>query len=220
LDLSNYYAKAPTSTYFNNQFSIIFWFNKYFELNSNANLALFDFSLDNSRNIGLEFLNNEIIFFAKNSTGSIIKIESYYKINNQQWYHIALTYSNNSRLIYLYINGEAKIIKSVDLVLGETNLNYIGRSDTLNINGSKVRIDEIRIYNRVLNSNEIFTDSKDGPIIRTKTTLDKCQYRTCYNGGTCYTSYGGDIKCLCRTNYYGDFCEKSNFFLNIILNFT
>jgi len=29
-----------------------------------------------------------------------------------------------------------KIIQSVDLILGETNLNYIGKSETLNIAGT------------------------------------------------------------------------------------
>jgi len=83
----------------------------------------------------------------------------------------------------------------------------------------------------VLNSNEIFTDSiyrfTTTPTRTTTTTStrattkkDKCKYYNCLNGGTCSTGYNGDIKCICKSNYYGDFCEKSNFFLNIILNFT
>ncbi len=101
MDVDNKYAKAPTSTYFYNEFTIIIWFNKFYVFNKDANLALIDFSFDDSRNIGLTILNNnEIIFWTKNAIGStIINLESYYKINIAEWYHIALTYSKNSRLI-------------------------------------------------------------------------------------------------------------------------
>jgi hypothetical protein len=220
LDLINYYAKAPTSTYFHNEFTIVIWFNKFYGIFSNANLALIDFSFDNSRNIGLAILNNNnILFWIKNSNGSIIKSESNFKINNKEWYHIALTYSNSSRLIYLYVNGILVSSHYVDLILGETNLNYIGKSDTLNISGSEILIDEIRIYNRVLNNNEILTDSNDRPIATTTTTttrattrLDECTYYYCYNGGTCYTDYNGNAYCKCTYDYYGYDCLKSNFF--------
>ncbi len=49
-------------------------------------------------------------------------------------------------------------------------LNYIGKSDTLKIPFSTVRIDEIKIYNRVLNSNEIENDSKNKSSTTTTTT--------------------------------------------------
>jgi len=221
LDLYNSYGKAPTSTYFynNNEFTIIMWFNKYYGIDHHTyKLVLFDFSLDNSRNIGLEIIDNQIIFFAKNATGSIMTLESNYKINYKEWYHIAITYLNSSRLIYLYVNGILVSTHFIDLILGETNLNYIGRSDALNIIGSVVLIDEIRIYNRVLNSNEIIADSNDRPntttttTTRATTTIDKCKYFDCLNGGTCYTGYYGDAKCNCTDDYNGDNCQGNYFF--------
>ncbi len=45
--------------------------------------------------------------------------------------------------------------------------------DTLNITGSEITIYEIRIYNRVLNSNEIKIDSND---------RDGCKYNSCLIG--------------------------------------
>ena len=215
MNLYNSYAKAPTSTYFYNEFTIIIWFNRYYASSSYVYTALFDFSLDNSRNIGLGVINNEIIFWTKNANGLIVDLNSNFFINNQKWYHIALTYSNNSKLLNLYINGMYRIIQNVDLILGETNLNYIGRSDALNIYDSKVLIDEIRIYNRELNSSEITTDSNDRPIAtttRVTTTIDKCKYYYCYNGGTCFSYYYGDPYCKCTSNYYGSSCEYSNLF--------
>jgi len=218
LDLFNHYATAPTSTYFYNEFTIIIWFNRYFVFIYDS-IALFDFSFDNSHNIGLTILNNNYVFFwTKNSTGSIIStLDSNYKINNQKWYHIAITYSNNSKSLYLYINGFPIFFRNIDLILGETNLNYIGRSDTLKIAGSEILIDEIRIYNRALNSNEIKIDSDDRPITtttRATTTIDKCKNYYCYNGGTCYTYYYGDVYCRCTSNYYGDKCQYSNLYFS------
>ncbi len=196
---------------------MIVWFNKFYVLNKNASLALIDFSFDNSRNIGLEILNNnEVIFWTKNANGSVIELNLNYLINNKEWYHLAITYSSNSKLIYVYINGALRIIKNNELILGETNLNYIGKSDTLNINGSEILIDEIRIYNRVLNSNEIKIDSDDRPITsttRATTTIDRCKNYYCYNGGTCSADfYSGNAKCDCKTNYNGENCQFSNFF--------
>jgi hypothetical protein len=208
LDVDNKYAKAPTSAYFYNEFTMIVWFNKFYVLNKNASLALIDFSFDNSRNIGLGIINEEIVFFAKNSSQSIIKLESNYKIDYKEWYHIAITYSTNSELIYLYINGVLFNSIYIDLILGETNLNYIGKSDMLNIMKSEVLIDEIKIYNRKLNSNEIKIDSDD----RTITTIDKCKNYYCYNGGTCYTYNNLYAYCKCTYGYYGNDCQKSNFF--------
>jgi hypothetical protein len=218
LDVDNKYAKAPTSAYFYNEFTMIVWFNKFYFLNKNASLALIDFSFDNSRNIGLEILNNnEVIFWTKNANGSVIELNLNYLINNKEWYHLAITYSSNSKLIYVYINGALRIIKNNELILGETNLNYIGKSDTLNINGSEILIDEIRIYNRVLNSNEIKIDSDDRPITTTSTTratttIDRCKNYYCYNGGTCYTYNNSYTYCKCTYGYYGNDCQKSNFF--------
>jgi hypothetical protein len=235
VDLYNSYAEAPTSTYFYNEFTIVIWFKKSYQ-NMFSTFALFDFSFDNSRNIGLGIIKNEIIFFAKNSTGSIIKFESNYKIDYKEWYHIAITYSTNSKLIYLYINGVLFSSIHVDLILGETNLNYIGKSETLKIYFSTVRIDEIKIYNRELNSNEIENDSKDksrtttNPVTTPTTTkkntartttastiYEKCKYYSCSNGGICYIDNNGHAKCNCLDNYYGTNCESWLFFC---LNFS
>ena len=219
IDLFPGYANAPTSTYFYNELTIVIWFNKFY-VNSSSSFALIDFSFNNSQNIGLGIINNEIIFFAKNSTGSINELESNYKINNKEWYHIAITYSTNSKLIYLYINGVLFSSIYVDLVLGETNLNYIGKSDTLNMTGSEILIDEIKIYNRALSSNEISIDSKlivtttSTTSITTRATIktDICKYFICYNGGTCYTFNNLYAYCKCTNDYYGSYCLESNFF--------
>jgi hypothetical protein len=231
LDLWYNYAKAPTSTYFHNEFSIVVWFNrnnKYNDIYFNDNVALFDFSFDNSRNIALAILdknankNFQIIFWAKKENGSTIDLTAKYQINDNEWYHIAITYSSNSKSIYLYVNGIFVSSRYVDLILlGETNLNYIGRSDAIKQWESRVQIDEIKIYNRALNSSEITTDSNDRPIATTPsgtttrdtTLINKCKYYFCYNGGTCYTDYyNGDPYCVCKSNYYGTYCEKSKFF--------
>jgi len=213
VDLYTSYAEAPTSTYFHNEFTIVIWFNKYY-VNSSSTFALIDFSFNNSRNIGLAIINNEIIFFAKNSSQSIIKLESNYKINNKEWYHIAITYSTNSKLIYLYVNGVLVSSLYVDLILGETNLNYIGKSDTLNMTGSEILIDEIKIYNRALSSNEISIDSRlivttttSSITTRTATKTDICKYFIFYNGGTCYTFNNLYAYCLCKNDYSVPYCQ-------------
>jgi len=187
-------------------------------VNSSSSFSLIDFSFNNSRNIGLGVINNEIVFFSKNATESIIKLESNYTINNQKWYHIAVTYSTNFKSLYLYVNGMPILFRYIDLILGETNLNYIGKSDTLNTTGSEILIDEIRIYNRVLSSNEISTTTTSSITTRATTRIyNICKYYICYNGGTCLTYNNVYAYCLCKNDYYGSSCQYSNFFCKYTL---
>jgi hypothetical protein len=214
LNLYNAYVNAPTSTYFYNEFTIVIWFNRYYTPNVYFDIALFDFSFNNSQNIGLAIISKEIIFWTKNATGSIIRLKSNYQINNKQWYHVAITYSNSSKLIYSYINGVLVNSLYVDLILGETNLNYIGKSNSLNVILSVVLIDEIKIYNRILDSNEIKVDSNDRPVpattirVTSKTKYDDCYFYHCNNEGYCLINNNGQATCKCYYEYYGDHCES------------
>ena len=75
------------------------------------------------------------------------------KLGTDIWYHIALTYGNNTRSIY--INGEPQATDEVpgDLTLKDDQSIEIGRSkdkDYLN-----ARLDEFRYYNRALQESEI-----------------------------------------------------------------
>ena len=88
--------------------------------------------------------------------------------NNNDWIYLAISYSNKFKYANIYFKDYRLDYPFEILVLGETtNLNYIGKSDTYNIESSSIIIDEIEIYDRLLDSSEIINDN---PTTSTTTT--------------------------------------------------
>ena len=132
---------------------------------SNSNISLIDFSKDNCGNIGIRIENRKIIVWSKKENNKTInEFKSDTNISNEsKWTHIALRSCiyNTSKYLNLFLNGIHQLGNQleIDLFIGETNLNLIGKSDTLNIHSSSIIIDEIRIYDRTLNNSEIKNDA-------------------------------------------------------------
>ncbi|MDD2391789.1 MAG: prepilin-type N-terminal cleavage/methylation domain-containing protein [Bacilli bacterium] len=79
------------------------------------------------------------------------------KVN--EWVHIAGVYDNNNSLLKIYVNG--KLDSSPSAIglfsrLHETTTNRIGKKEHANTYFYKGFLDEVRIYNRVLNDSEIW----------------------------------------------------------------
>jgi pimeloyl-ACP methyl ester carboxylesterase len=75
---------------------------------------------------------------------------------NNSWYHIVVTYDKSN--VRFYFNG---VIDTVNPVTGSSTLNSnpirIGANSLLNGNWFTGKIDDIRLYNRALNDNEVLS---------------------------------------------------------------
>ncbi len=40
--------------------------------------------------------------------------------------------------------------------------------------------------------------------------VKRCSSNICHNGGTCYELGKNKLKCVCKSEYYGQYCEKAN----------
>jgi hypothetical protein len=157
---NNYLQTSVVSCYFYNEFTITIWFKTLFT----KKLSLIDFNSDNKYNIGIRIENNKIIFWAKdNQIVYELKSRSLLKKYNN-WYHLAVVYSKGHVVLYLngnYDSSSSEQFYELDQLLNKkTNLNYIGKSFTFNILSSTIIIDEIKIYNKSLDKNQLKIDSQ------------------------------------------------------------
>jgi hypothetical protein len=110
----------------------------------------------------------KIIFWTKKANGNKMEKSLKFNNNNNDWIYLAISYSNKFKYANIYFKDYRLDYPFEILVLGETtNLNYIGKSDTYNIESSSIIIDEIEIYDRLLDSSEIINDN---PTTSTTTT--------------------------------------------------
>ena len=81
----------------------------------------------------------------------IVSDSNIFEVN--KWYHIAFTYANNDIKLYLDNVLVGSNASSISPNVSSSTSNYLlGKEDSLYLNGC---MDEIKFYNRVLNSNEI-----------------------------------------------------------------
>ena len=74
-------------------------------------------------------------------------------IDPNKWYHVAFTYTDNDVKLYLDNVLVGSNASSISPNVSSSTSNYLlGKEDSLYLNGC---MDEIKFYNRVLNSNEI-----------------------------------------------------------------
>ena len=78
------------------------------------------------------------------------------------WNHIAVVYTNDTRLVY--INGDLRNLQSITtpIATSPTDILRIGRH-TLNVQQFSGYIDDVRIYNRALSSQEILALDAEQP---------------------------------------------------------
>jgi len=122
----------------------------------------------NIGNIGIRIENRKIIVWSKkennNKTINEFKSDTIISNDESKWTHLALRsciYYDTSKYLNLFLNGVYQLGNQleIDFFTGEKNLNFIGKSDTFNIHSSSIIIDEIRIYNKILNNSEIKNDA-------------------------------------------------------------
>lgn len=154
----------PSSTKFNfaptDSFTISCWVQPYQNLNWNNQALLVKSSFDiNPQNANWSYglyvaINKAMSGFTNNSfLNATTALQQ-----NKCWYHLVVTYKNG--IWHLYVNGklEAQDISQTKFITQDgsvTSVVAIGKKGGANGDYYKGKLDEVRIYNRNLNSIEV-----------------------------------------------------------------
>ncbi len=104
--------------------------------------------------------DNSIRIRTRHNQGEIVNnLDSTNQISPNAWHHVALTYKPGSKILYIDGNvSNSTTLCTTDLFLGfpsQVNNILVG-SQSLPRRSRKVGVDEVRIYNRALSSDEIY----------------------------------------------------------------
>jgi hypothetical protein len=120
-----------------------------------------------SARLGFKSKNNTQTYYISDST----------KLYPKKWYNLIVTY-NGKNLVQMYINGKLKWVKSNITTLGVASSSVpvtIGKAYNNPFSSNDAdfagKLDELRVYNRVLNPQEIF-EINDAGIIGVKLVSD------------------------------------------------
>tara|TARA_A100001015_G_scaffold308769_1_gene406943 strand:- start:875 stop:1639 length:765 start_codon:yes stop_codon:yes gene_type:complete len=126
-------------------------------------------------NVGYQFFINstgKLCFYSQQSSSVYIQKNSTAAFNNNSWQHVVVTYdgSSNRSGILLYANGNATATTDV----GSASLNAtIINTASVNIGSSFTgQIDEVAIFDTVLNAGQIYNDIYQPTATGTNQTAD------------------------------------------------
>jgi hypothetical protein len=153
-DGGNDYVLVPhdSSLSLVNQFTVAAWIYAH-----SGGLDSYDFVLNkgtsgNNRNYCFGTVDDQIIFGFYN--GGFREFKSNENLQTDTWYHIAATYNNANNRVCVYLNGaEVNNWSTNEEPITNTDDLYIGRSQYAEYWDGK--LDDVRIYNRVLDHTEI-----------------------------------------------------------------
>lgn len=153
------FINVPQSASLNlSTFTIELWINRTGSWGSNAEGII-------SKVEGTSFYRNYLLEGKSNGkvrahigNGSVVEfIESTIALNQNEWYHIAMTFDNSTRNMSLYINGSIDITTILDThTIAASNVLHIGKLNS-STSGRECDcdIDELRIYNYTLSPEQI-----------------------------------------------------------------
>lgn len=104
-------------------------------------------------------LNNRIQLYLKYGSLCVGLSDSHetqtniYTLENQRWYHVALTWSSTSYRVY--VDGAARVVGAFPGLTGFADYADIGNNGIYRNKALNGKIDDVRIYNRALSSSEI-----------------------------------------------------------------
>lgn len=156
----NDYVYVPQSDDFNlTDFTIEVWF-KLNELDRRQCIIGKGYGGDpENDNFYMDVLaDNRLRGLYECDNGTNVPVFSKSTIEMNVWYHSALTYSSETHELILYINGQKNNLVIQPKIPGKNSREiyigkYIGQSGQFHFNGI---IDELSIWNRSLNSNEVW----------------------------------------------------------------
>ena len=128
-------------------------------------------TLDSSAKNGIYLANNTdetIRFYERNASGDTMTITSTDTINIGSWNHIVAVRDGNTD--YLYINNGTPVSASNSTISHATGFTFgIAGAYTTYFDGS---IDQVRIFSKALDSNEVSTLNAEEACVYTATTTD------------------------------------------------
>jgi len=155
---SNYILVNNSATFPDTAITTAFWFNR----NGNAPTSLENYICKETSFSTYLYSDSTLVSQVWKGTAGVWSEWSTgnYKVSDDtDWIFYASTFSNSTKLVNIYINGVlVNSITETDptaIVRSSTNPLYIGRNGSSSVYYIKGKLDDIRIYNRALDSSEI-----------------------------------------------------------------
>lgn len=161
LDLDDWYLILKPDIYIEDTFSILVW---VWPKNFTNNARILDFGNgENQDNVIFSYswqsTGKPFISFVSQLNDSSIMI-SPVPILTKAWTHLAVTFDGVT--LKLFINGYFTTDWNPNTIPQKIKRNfcYFGFSDFPSTEPAYMKLDQIKFYNRALNSNEVFDDTK------------------------------------------------------------
>lgn len=170
LNGSNQYLRLPYEIASSEELTIALWI----KWRSNSNWQrIFDFGNDGDHYMFLTPSNNAgNLRFAIKNGGNELHLDCKSKLTVQQWKHVTLTIGKGKTTIY--VDGE-EAASSTDITICPADirpvLNYIGRSQFTSNPYLAADIDDVRIYNYALSSDDVKSIMNGGQLMSIDTPL-------------------------------------------------
>ncbi len=137
--------------------TIVLWVNVNTNTTTNDFFGNYDYTASNAQYAVEMLTSGQPKFVIANSGSYEIYTASTNLIPSGQWVHYVVT-NDGSDNVKIYINGESKQVSKSGSVTTPTTSpadTFIGTSDRVNSDNTHGKIDEVRLYNRVLTADEI-----------------------------------------------------------------
>jgi hypothetical protein len=163
LFMSNTYSQVPAGVYFNSTFTITAWVYPN-ELSFTYQRVLDFGNGAYDRNVVLAYYSDDARPFAQIANNRLDDnhIFALNSINQFEWSHLASVYNGSS--LTIFVNGASSGFLSGASYPQEILRNncYIGRSNWPLENYANAYLDDLKIYNRALDPQEILADMNSG----------------------------------------------------------
>lgn len=162
------YVKLPTGIMSDvNDFTISLWYRQVANMNG---ARIFDFGVGEDYDASTPNSARKMMFLIPRSTatgnritygiqngGTLLQLEGNVTLANAQWYHIVITQTGNT--LTMYVDG-TQVGQKTDMTikpsdLGNTTVNYLGRSRFTTSSRIDGVLDEFKIYNKAMSSTEV-----------------------------------------------------------------
>jgi hypothetical protein len=154
---SNYFtvSDAP-SLRLNTAWALAFWFKPANLTQTNKYILAKAYSGDKDDSFAVlwEYVNNTVELYSDAQTGTALRTGSQIPVSDAEWTFIAYTY--DGAVLCGYRNGALIVSPSkTSGIIYDNGSWYIGRRRQLDFTANACSIDEIRIYNRAISSDEV-----------------------------------------------------------------
>jgi hypothetical protein len=155
------FLQVPPGVYFTGDFTVIAWVNvKSFQLYS----RIIDFG-NNYIKDNIIFGLNAITPFLFGRTGQNVSTNlgnKSFKLNLNQWYHVAFVLNGTTGSIY--VDGKQDVTGPLEAARNVTRkINYIGKSQSIAHPNTDAVYDDLKIYNEAIAPDLILNDYNQSP---------------------------------------------------------